>query len=72
MCSFSTNAALEIFALDLSSTDLEMPLKGTVSSEHRYINFWMVIELALNYNNINDYIDNIVDVQYQPFFEVAN
>ena len=39
MCSFSTNAALEIFALDLSSTDLEMPLQGTVSSEHRYINF---------------------------------
>ena len=36
---FSTNAALEIFALDLSNTDLEMPLKGTVSSEHRYINF---------------------------------
>lgn len=33
---FSTNAALEIFALDLSNTDLEMPLKGTVSSEHRF------------------------------------
>ena len=34
--SFSTNAALEIFALDLSSGDTEMPLKGTVASEHRY------------------------------------
>lgn len=33
---FSTNAALEIFALNLSSGDGEMPLKGTVASEHRF------------------------------------
>lgn len=33
---FSTNAALEIFALDLSSSDREMPLKGTVASEQRF------------------------------------
>ena len=36
--SFSTNAALEIFALNLSSGDTEMPLKGTVASEHRQVN----------------------------------
>lgn len=33
---FSTNAALEIFALDLSSGDTGMPLKGTLASEHRF------------------------------------
>ena len=32
---FSTNAALEIFALDLSSSDTAMPLRGTVASEQR-------------------------------------
>ena len=33
---FSTSAALEIFALDLTSGDREMPVKGTLSSEHRF------------------------------------
>lgn len=33
---FSTNAALEIFALDLSSSDTAMPLRGTVASEQRF------------------------------------
>lgn len=33
---FSTNAALEIFALDLSTGDTIMPLAGTVASEHRF------------------------------------
>ncbi|XP_078359969.1 protein transport protein Sec31A-like isoform X1 [Oculina patagonica] len=33
---FSTNAALEIFALNLSSSDTEIPLKGTVATEHRF------------------------------------
>ena len=33
---FSTNAALEIFALDLSSSDTAMPLRGTVASEQRW------------------------------------
>lgn len=37
LLSFSTNAALEIFALDLSSGDAEMPLAGTVASEHRWV-----------------------------------
>ena len=32
---FSTNAALEIFTLNLSSDDTVMPLSGTVASEHR-------------------------------------
>ncbi|XP_028397312.1 protein transport protein Sec31A-like [Dendronephthya gigantea] len=33
---FSTTAALEIFALDLTSGDREMPVKGKLSSEHRF------------------------------------
>ena len=33
----STTAALEIFALDLTSGDREMPVKGTLSSEHRSV-----------------------------------
>ncbi|XP_031552702.1 protein transport protein Sec31A-like [Actinia tenebrosa] len=33
---FSTSAALEIFALDLTSNDLEMPRRGTLESEHRF------------------------------------
>jgi len=32
---FSTSAALEIFSLDLSSNDLEMPRHASVESEHR-------------------------------------
>lgn len=32
---FSTSAALEIFALDLTSNDLEMPRRGALESEHR-------------------------------------
>ena len=40
LCSlpYSTSAALEIFALDLTSGDKEMPLKGSLSSEHRWVN----------------------------------
>lgn len=37
LLSFSTNAALEIFALDLSTGDTMMPLAGTVASEHRWV-----------------------------------
>lgn len=37
LLSFSTNAALEIFALDLSSGETEAPLAGTVASEHRWV-----------------------------------
>lgn len=33
---FSTNAALEIFTLNLSSGDTVMPLSGTLASEHRF------------------------------------
>lgn len=32
---FSTSAALEIFSLDLSSNDMEMPIHASVESEHR-------------------------------------
>ena len=32
---YSTTAAMEVFALDLSSADMEMPLKGSVPCEHR-------------------------------------
>ena len=32
---YSTSAAMEIFALDLSSLDMGMPLKGSVPCEHR-------------------------------------